>query len=62
MRTSLPIDNELLAQAQQISGLTERAQLIREALVQRESARAGLTWRDRNSVAAYRPTQERVQP
>ena len=42
MRTTLTIDDELLAQAQQISGLTERTQLIREALlalVQRESAR-----------------------
>ena len=42
MRTTLTLDDELLAQAQQISGLTDRRQLIREALralVQRESAR-----------------------
>ena len=42
MRTNIDIDDELLAQAHQISGLTERTQLIREALlalVQRESAR-----------------------
>ncbi len=50
MRTTLTLDDELLAlalalalaQAQQISGLTEWTQLIREALlalVQRESAR-----------------------
>ena len=42
MRTTLTLDDELLAQAQQISGLTERTQLIREALlalVQRASAR-----------------------
>ena len=42
MRTTLTLDDELLAQAQQISGLTERGPLIREALlalVQRESAR-----------------------
>ena len=42
MRTTLTLDDELLAQAQQITGLTERTQLIREALralVQRESAR-----------------------
>jgi Arc/MetJ family transcription regulator len=42
MRTTLTLDDELLAQAHQISGLTERTQLIREALlalVQRESAR-----------------------
>jgi len=42
MRTTLNLDDELLAQAQQLSGLTERTQLIREALlalIQRESAR-----------------------
>jgi Arc/MetJ family transcription regulator len=42
MRTTLNIDDELLAQAQKLTGLTERTQLIREALlalVQRESAR-----------------------
>lgn len=42
MRTTLTLDDELLAQAQQISGLTERTQLIRAALlalVERESAR-----------------------
>ena len=42
MRTTLTLDDELLAQAHKISGLTERAQLMREALlalVQRESAR-----------------------
>ena len=42
MRTTINLDDELLAQAQQVSGLTERTQLIREALlalVQRESAR-----------------------
>lgn len=42
MRTTLTLDDELLAQAQQISGLKERSQLLREALlalVQRESAK-----------------------
>ena len=42
MRTTLTLDDDFLAQAHQISGLTERTQLIREALlalVQRESAR-----------------------
>ena len=42
MRTTLTSDDQLLAQAQKISGLTERGQLLREALlalVQRESAR-----------------------
>jgi Arc/MetJ family transcription regulator len=41
MRTTLTLDDQLLAQAQKISGLTERSQLLREALlalVQRESA------------------------
>lgn len=42
MRTTINLDDELLAQAQLMSGLTERTQLLREALlalVQRESAR-----------------------
>jgi Arc/MetJ family transcription regulator len=41
MRTTLTIDDQLLEQAQKISGLTDRTQLLREALlalVQRESA------------------------
>lgn len=42
MRTTLNIDDELLAEAQRVSGVTERAALVREglrALIQRESAR-----------------------
>ena len=42
MRTTINLDDELLAQAQLLTGLTERTQLVREALlalVQRESAR-----------------------
>ena len=42
MRTTLNLDDDLLLKAQQMSGLTERSQVIREALtalVQRESAR-----------------------
>ena len=42
MRTTLNLDDDLLLKAQQISGLTKRSQLIREALlalIQRESAR-----------------------
>lgn len=42
MRTTLNLDDALLAQAQQLSGLKERSALLREALlalVQRESAR-----------------------
>ena len=41
MRTTVTLDDDLLDQAQKISGLTERSQLLREALlalVQRESA------------------------
>ena len=42
MLTTLNLDDELLAQAQRLSGLTERTQLVREALlslIQRESAK-----------------------
>ena len=41
MRTTLKLDDELLGQAPQLSGISERSLLIREALkalVQRESA------------------------
>ena len=56
MRTTLNLDDELLAQALQLSGLTERTQLIREALlalVQRESARR---------LAKLGGTQAQLQP
>ena len=42
MRTTLTLDDALLAQAQSLSGLTERSALLREALtalIERESAR-----------------------
>ncbi|MEN8166077.1 MAG: type II toxin-antitoxin system VapB family antitoxin [Pseudomonadota bacterium] len=42
MRTTLNIDDELLAEAQRISGLTEKTAVVREglrALIERESAR-----------------------
>jgi len=42
MRTTLNIDDELLAEAQRLTGLKEKAALVREglrALVERESAR-----------------------
>jgi Arc/MetJ family transcription regulator len=42
MRTTVNIDDELLAEAQRITGVTEKAALLREglrALVERESAR-----------------------
>ena len=41
MRTTVTLDDDLLNKAHQISGLSERSQLLREALlalVQRESA------------------------
>ena len=42
MRTTVTIDDELLAEAQRLTGIKERATLIRvalEALVQREASR-----------------------
>ncbi len=42
MRTTLNIDDELLAEAQRVTGLKEKVALVREglrALVERESAR-----------------------
>ena len=42
MRTTLNIDDELLAKAQRVSGVTEKTALVREglkALIERESAR-----------------------
>jgi Arc/MetJ family transcription regulator len=42
MRTTLNIDDELLAEAQRISGLTEKTAIVREglmALIERDSAR-----------------------
>jgi Arc/MetJ family transcription regulator len=42
MRTTLNIDDQLLAEAQRICGVTEKTALVREglrALIERESAR-----------------------
>lgn len=42
MRTTLNLDDDLLARAQAISAITEKADLVREglrALIERESAR-----------------------
>ncbi len=42
MRTTLSIDDELLAKARQLSGVKEKSVLVREglkALIERESAR-----------------------
>ena len=42
MRTTIALDDDLVSEAQRMTGLTEKAALIREALralIQRESAR-----------------------
>ena len=42
MRTTVALDDDLLAEAQRLTGTTERASLLREALralIERESAR-----------------------
>jgi Arc/MetJ family transcription regulator len=42
MRTTIALDDELIAEAQRLTGTTEKSALIREALralIQRESAR-----------------------
>ena len=42
MRTTIALDDELIKQAEQYTGITEKAALVREALrqlVQREAAR-----------------------
>ena len=42
MRTTLALDDELVAKAQALSGLTEKSSLVREALkalIERESGR-----------------------
>ena len=42
MRTTLALDDELMAKAQALTGLNEKASLVREALkalIERESAR-----------------------
>ena len=42
MRTTIALDDELVAQAQEFTGITEKAALVREALralIQQEAAR-----------------------
>jgi Arc/MetJ family transcription regulator len=56
MRTTLNIEDELLAKAQRVSGVKERTALVREglkALIERESARR---W------AKLGGTEPRLQP
>ena len=59
MRTTLTLDDELIAQAQAYTGLNEKSALIREALkalIQRESTRRliKLGGSDPNATAAPR--------
>lgn len=59
MRTTIALDEELVAQAQEYTGITEKSALIREALrslVARESAQrlAALGGSDPNATAAPR--------
>jgi Arc/MetJ family transcription regulator len=64
MRTTIALDDELIRQAQQYTGITEKAALIKVALtqlVQREAARrlAALGGSDPDATAApRRRTQE----
>ena len=56
MRTTLNIEDELLAKAQRVSGLTEKTAVVREglkALLERDSARR---------LARLGGTEPRLQP
>jgi Arc/MetJ family transcription regulator len=56
MRTTVTIDDELLAKAQRLSGIEERPMLLREALralIERESARR---------LAALGGSEKRLKP
>ena len=65
MRTTLTLDDDLLSRAHQISGLTERSVLVREALtalIERESARRlarlGGSERSLKTIPRRRPKAE----
>ena len=63
MRTTLALDDELVAKAQAYTGLREKSSLVREALkalIERESARrlARLGGSDPDATAAPRPRPE----
>jgi len=56
MRTTVNLDDELLAEAQALTGMEERTALLREALralIQREAARR---------LAALAGTERRLEP
>ena len=62
MRTTVNIDDELLTDAQRLTGISERATLVREglrALIERESARRlarlGATEPELKGVSRRRP-------
>lgn len=63
MRTTLALDDDLVADAQELTGIREKSALVREALktlIQRESARrlARLGGSDPNATAAPRRQSE----
>lgn len=65
MRTTVTLDDELLAEAREATGITERARLIHEglrALVQREAsrrlARLGGTMPDIEDIPRRRPVAD----
>jgi Arc/MetJ family transcription regulator len=63
LRTTLSLDDDLLAEAQALTGIEEKTALVREALkalIERESARrlARLGGRDRKAKAAPRRRPE----
>jgi Arc/MetJ family transcription regulator len=63
MRTTLALDDDLVAKAQSITGLTEKSGLVREALkalIEREAARrlARLGGSDPDATAAPRRRAE----
>ncbi len=65
MRTTLALDDDLLAEAQELTGLREKSGLVREALkalIERESARrlARLGGSEPNLQAAPRRRDERA--
>ncbi|NKB76679.1 MAG: type II toxin-antitoxin system VapB family antitoxin [Gammaproteobacteria bacterium] len=58
MRTTVNLDDDLISEAQQLTGLSERSQLIREglkALIEREAAKRLA------SLAGSEPDLESVQ-
>ncbi len=64
MRTTLALDDELVAKAQAFTGLTEKSSLVREALkalIERESARR-LARLDRSEAGLRAPPRRRSSP